>query len=113
MRVHAGALVGQRDLTLVHAGTDLTVSYEIPVAGLTRVTPYLDYAFTFVHGGSRPLGVIEPSNVSATEYVLDSENVFVHQATLGLAVNTHPIEAAVEVSLGDATTIRARVGVSL
>lgn len=110
LRVDVGALVGNPDVTVVHAGLDLVVGKSLPIQGLFTLGPYGGYAFRYGRTVERQIALFEGDESDPFQTLLPGQNLFLHHAIVGMRLDARPLVVLVEAQLGSSSGLEVAVG---
>jgi hypothetical protein len=102
VRVHAGRLLGARDLGLVAGGFDFTVSKEFPLFRTLRLAPYAGYDPTLIFANSNAIDFDPGSetfdNPALDDAVFETFSSMFHRFYAGARLGWGPVNFALEYS---------------
>jgi hypothetical protein len=106
LRIHAGRLLGARDLGLVAGGFDFTVSKEFPLFRTLRLAPYAGYDPSLIFANSNAID-FDPTdetfdNPALDDAVFESFQAMFHRFYGGLRLGWGPANFALEYSYASA-----------
>ncbi len=102
VRLHAGRLLGSRDLGVVAGGFDLTVSKEFPLLRTFRIAPYAGYDPTLIFANSNAID-FNPAyesrdNPALDDAVFDAFRALYHRFYGGARLSWGPANLALQYS---------------
>lgn len=110
MRLDAGAVLGNPEATIVHAGIDLVVGRPIAVQGLFTLGPYGGYAFRYGRTLERQVATFDGDDADAFQAVIPGQNLLLHHAIIGLRIESRPLVITAEAHLGTTQGLQLGVG---
>lgn len=115
LRVSAGTVLGNADLSMLIVGSDLTVSKSFGIAGLMALQPWAGYSFAFTYVQTHQIDVyVGDTDIAPDLMLLKGVQQLSHRAAFGLRA------VVTRVSLGgefmrsftdDLNVITAKIGV--
>ena|GEM_PF-1833320 len=110
MRLDAGAVMGNPEATILHAGFDVIIGRSIPVQGLFTVGPYGGYAFRYGRTLERQVAAFDGAEAEPFQTVLPGQNLFLHHAVTGLRFESRPLAINLEAHLGTTQGLSLSLG---